>query len=55
MSEEIQLEAALTKLRKEGKEIGTQSTYGGKAVIPVGSVLMTLEQIFQLAEISPTA
>ena len=55
MSQDAQLEKALAKLRKQGKAIGTPSTYDGKTVISVGGVLMTLEQIFQLTEISPTA
>lgn len=55
MSQEAQLEKALTKLRKQGEDIGAPSTYDGKKVIPVGGVLMTLEQIFQLTEISPEA
>ena len=55
MSREAQLEKALTKLKKAGKDIGTPSTYDGNTVIPVDGVLMTLEQIFQVTEISPTA
>lgn len=55
MSGEAQLEKALAKLRKQGKNIGEPSAYDGKTVIPVGGVLMTLEQIFQLTEISPKA
>ena len=55
MSQEAQLEKALAKLRKQGKDVGTPSTYDGNTVIPVGGVLMTLPEIFQLTEISPTA
>ena len=55
MSREAQLEKALAKLRKQGKDIGVPSTYDGEVVIPVDNVLMTLAQIFQLTEISPTA
>ena len=55
MSVEKQLEKALTKLRQEGKDVGTPSTFDGKTVIPVDGALLTLEQIFQVTEISPTA
>lgn len=53
MSEQAQLEKALTKLRKDGREVGTPSTFGEETVIQIDGVLMTLPQIFQLAEISP--
>ena len=55
MSEDAQLKKALDKLRKQGKSIGEPSTFDEKMVIPIGGVLMTLEQIFQLTEISPAA
>ena len=55
MSQDAQLKKALDKLRKQGKAIGEPTSFDGKTVIPIGGVLMTVEQIFQLTEISPTA
>lgn len=53
MGRKPQLQKALDKLRKSGKKIGNWTEWNGKPAIDVDGVLMSEEQVFQVAEISP--